>query len=100
MEDEAQEILNLGAGKNLGDILLYPATHELQERCVNILAHLWRHAEPAEHKDAEPGVSESEATEGGAKSECGGAVGNSTIGSSEAVLLAALAMKWRWRRTA
>jgi glutamate decarboxylase len=52
----------------------YPQTAELENRCVSILADLWN--APATRGDA---------------------VGTSTIGSSEAVMLGALALKWKWR---
>src|SRR5581483_10655454 len=61
------------ADKNMIDKDEYPQTAELESRCVNILADLW-HA-PEERT----------------------ATGCSTTGSSEAVMLAALALKWRWR---
>ncbi|MGZ4518678.1 MAG: glutamate decarboxylase, partial [Mycobacteriaceae bacterium] len=52
----------------------YPQTAAIESRCVSMVADLF-HA-PGEAKDA---------------------TGVSTIGSSEAVMLAGLAMKWRWR---
>ncbi|KAF6005496.1 hypothetical protein F1559_005100 [Cyanidiococcus yangmingshanensis] len=53
----------------------YPQTVEIHNRCVNIIAHLF-HAPVADGDQA---------------------VGTSTVGSSEAIMLAVLAMKWRWR---
>ncbi len=53
----------------------YPQTAEIERRCVNMVAHLF-HAPDDPEADA---------------------VGASTIGSSEAVMLAGLAMKWTWR---
>ncbi|MGH2885451.1 MAG: pyridoxal-dependent decarboxylase, partial [Solirubrobacteraceae bacterium] len=61
------------ADKNMIDKDEYPLTAELDARCVNIVADLW--SSPA---------SES-------------ATGCSTTGSSEAAMLAGLALKWRWR---
>ncbi|MGH3262352.1 MAG: glutamate decarboxylase, partial [Trebonia sp.] len=52
----------------------YPQTVELGDRCVNMLARLF-HA--ADHHAS---------------------VGTATVGSSEAIHLAGLAMKWRWRK--
>jgi glutamate decarboxylase len=52
----------------------YPATAEIENRCVHILAHLWN--------------SPSAAT----------TIGCSTTGSSEAAMLAGLALKWKWRK--
>jgi len=59
--------------KNMIDKDEYPQTAEIERRCINIVADLF-HAAPS-----------------------GDAVGVSTIGSSEAVMLGGLAMKWRWR---
>jgi glutamate decarboxylase len=61
------------ADKNIVDKDEYPQTAEIEARCVDIIADLW-HADEAEH-----------------------ATGCSTTGSSEAAMLAGLAMKWRWR---
>jgi glutamate decarboxylase len=61
------------ADKNMIDKDEYPMTAEIEARCVNILADLW-------------GAAESES-----------ATGCSTTGSSEAAMLAGMALKWRWR---
>jgi len=73
MEPEADRLMAECADKNMIDKDEYPQTAELERRCVNILADLW-HA-PA-----------------GAAG-----VGCSTTGSSEACMLAGLALKRRWR---
>jgi glutamate decarboxylase len=73
MEDEARRLLLECADKNMIDKDEYPHTAELERRCVNILASLWN-----------------------APSE-GDAVGCSTTGSSEACMLAGLALKRRWQ---
>jgi glutamate decarboxylase len=73
MEPEADLLMAETFDKNMIDKDEYPQTAEIERRCVNIVADLF-HA-PAD----------------------GDAVGVSTIGSSEAVMLAGLAMKWRWR---
>src|SRR5689334_1204968 len=73
MEPEAQRLMAEAFDKNMIDKDEYPATAEIERRCVNIVADLF-HAQPHET-----------------------AVGVSTIGSSEAVMLAGLALKWRWR---
>ena len=73
MEPQANELLAECADKNIIDKDEYPQTAELERRCVGILAELW-HA---------PGH--------------GRATGCSTTGSSEAAMLAGLALKWRWR---
>ncbi|WP_277207273.1 glutamate decarboxylase [Isoptericola croceus] len=73
MEPEADRLMTESFDKNMIDKDEYPQTAEIERRCVNIVADLF-HA---------PAGS--------------GAVGASTIGSSEAVMLGGLAMKWRWR---
>ncbi len=75
MEPEARALLASSADKNIVDKDEYPRTAELERRCVNVLADLW-HA---------PGAGEGTAT------------GCSTTGSSEACMLAGMALKWRWR---
>src|SRR4029453_15382270 len=59
--------------KNMIDKDEYPQTAEIERRCVNMVAHLFNAPED------------------------GDAVGASTVGSSEAVMLAGMALKWRWR---
>src|SRR5947209_2500766 len=61
------------ADKNMIDKDEYPQTAEIESRCVNILADLWN---APEHTNA---------------------TGCSTPGSSEAAMLAGMALKWRWR---
>src|SRR6476619_5583026 len=73
MEPQAQFLMVEAFDKNMIDKDEYPATAEIERRCVNMVASLF-HAQPHET-----------------------AVGVSTIGSSEAVMLAGLALKWRWR---
>jgi glutamate decarboxylase len=71
MEPRARLLMAECFDKNMIDKDEYPRTAELEQRCVNMLAHLW-HA---------PGAP----------------VGCSTTGSSEACMLAGLAMKRRWQ---
>jgi glutamate decarboxylase len=75
MEPEAEALMAETFDKNMIDKDEYPVTADIERRCVNIVADLF-HAPPA-----------------------GNAVGVSTIGSSEAVMLAGMAMKWRWRQS-
>ncbi|GAA1897751.1 glutamate decarboxylase [Streptantibioticus ferralitis] len=72
-EPEVQTIMAEALDKNLIDKDEYPQTAEIESRCVHILADLWH---------APDGSS---------------AVGCSTTGSSEAAMLAGLAMQRRWR---
>ncbi len=62
------------ADKNMIDKDEYPETAAIEARCVNILADLWN---SPEHESA---------------------TGCSTTGSSEAAMLAGMALKWRWRK--
>jgi glutamate decarboxylase len=73
MEPEAELLFAECAAKNMIDKDEYPQTAELERRCVNMIAHLW-HAP-----------------------ESGAATGCSTTGSSEACMLAGLALLHRWR---
>lgn len=63
--------------KNFIDYEEYPQSAEIQNRCVSMIARLF-HAPQSDGQG-------------------GGAVGTSCIGSSEAIMLAVLAMKRRWR---
>jgi glutamate decarboxylase len=65
--------------KNMIDKDEYPATAAIEQRCVCMVADLF-HAENL--RDDDPSS----------------AVGVSTVGSSEAVMLAGLAMSWLWRQ--
>jgi glutamate decarboxylase len=73
MEEEVEKLMADAFSKNFIDYEEYPQTAEIQNRCVNMIGNLY-HA-PA-----------------------GDAVGTSTVGSSEAIMLAVLAMKRRWRK--
>ena len=78
MEPEADRLMAEAFDKNMIDKDEYPQTAEIERRCVNMVAAPVPRAR-------RPGAD---------------AVGASTIGSSEAVMLAGLAMKWRWRARA
>jgi glutamate decarboxylase len=73
MDDEAALLMAESANKNAIDWDEYPQTVALQDRCVNMLSRLFG---ADEHHDS---------------------VGTATVGSSEAIHLAGLAMKFRWR---
>jgi glutamate decarboxylase len=73
MEPEADRLMAETFDKNMIDKDEYPQTAEIERRCVNIVADLFN------------------------APTTGDAVGVSTIGSSEAVMLGGLAMKWSWR---
>ncbi len=79
MDPEAEKLMAETFDKNMIDKDEYPATAAIEQRCVCMVADLF-HAEGLD--DADPAS----------------ACGVSTIGSSEAVMLGGLAMKWRWRQ--
>src|SRR4051812_12319174 len=71
MEPEAQRIIAENLHRNYIDHAEYPQTAEIEQRCIRMLAHLY-HA---------PGPT----------------TGTRTQGSSEAIMLGALSLKWKWR---
>src|SRR5262245_31493551 len=73
MEPQATRLMADTFDKNMIDKDEYPRTADLEQRCVNMLSRLWN--SPAEDE----------------------ATGTSTTGSSEAAMLAGMALKWRWR---
>ena len=73
MEPEGRVLMDECAEKNMIDKDEYPVTAEQEMRCVAMLADLW-HADAAEDP-----------------------TGCSCTGSSEAAMLAGLALKWSWR---
>jgi glutamate decarboxylase len=72
MEPEAQQVIVSNLHRNFIDHAEYPQTFEIQQRCIRMLAELF-HA---------PGET----------------TGTSTQGSSEAIMLGALSLKWKWRQ--
>ncbi|MDQ6687850.1 MAG: glutamate decarboxylase [Actinomycetota bacterium] len=72
MEPAARQLMADCVDKNMIDKDEYPQTAELERRCVAMLADLWHAPEPEQ------------------------ATGCSTTGSSEACMLAGLALKRRW----
>ncbi len=73
MEPEAKTLMAETFDKNMIDKDEYPQTAEIERRCVIMLGRLWR----------APDISR--------------IIGCSTTGSSEACMLAGLALKWKWR---
>lgn len=74
MDREADELFALTYDKNMIDKDEYPQTAAIEARCVSIIANLWNSPDGSQ------------------------AIGTSTIGSSEAVMLAGLALKRRWQQ--
>ena len=104
VDKECHELVTESLNKNMPDQDQYPHSNDIQDRCISILADLWNAPTtsntPATNPDGK------EVKDGGGKEanpntttgeESQHAVGTATIGSSEAILLAGLAMKWRWR---
>ncbi|HEU5484858.1 MAG TPA: pyridoxal-dependent decarboxylase, partial [Microlunatus sp.] len=71
MEPEAQRIIADNLHRNFIDHAEYPRTAEIEQRCIRMLADLF-HA---------PGET----------------TGARTQGSSEAIMLGALSLKWKWK---
>jgi glutamate decarboxylase len=71
MEPEARRVIDENLHRNFIDHAEYPQTFEIQQRCVRMLAELFN----------APGET----------------TGTSTQGSSEAIMLGALSLKWKWR---
>lgn len=88
VEPEAMQIMVDNLNKNLADTGEYPQLNDLQDRCVNMLAGLF-HA-PSKRVGALSSLGEDEKSNAHA-------CGTSTVGSSEAIMLAGLALKWKWR---
>jgi glutamate decarboxylase len=72
MEPEAREVISANLHRNFIDHAEYPRTAEIEQRCIRMLADLF-HA---------PGPT----------------TGARTQGSSEAIMLAGLSLKWNWRK--
>ncbi|GAA2329536.1 glutamate decarboxylase [Dactylosporangium salmoneum] len=75
MEPEADRLMAESLDKNLIDRDEYPRTTDLESRCARMLAGLWHAPDPR----SSPGAS--------------------TVGSSEACMLAGLALKRRWQHS-
>ncbi|WP_062517249.1 glutamate decarboxylase [Demequina gelatinilytica] len=73
MDEHANRLYAETVDKNMIDKDEYPKTAEIETRCWRILADLWHAPDPSH------------------------AIGTSTIGSSEAAMLAGLALMRRWR---
>ncbi|NEX20003.1 glutamate decarboxylase [Thiorhodococcus mannitoliphagus] len=71
MEPQAEKLMAESFDKNMIDKDEYPQTAAIEARCVNIVSNLFNAPEEG--------------------------VGASAVGSSEAIMLAGMALKWRWR---
>ena len=79
LEPEEVEIAAMGLKVNLADQTVYPQSYKLHDTAVNMIADLWHCPQGEEFE------------------EYGVAAGAGTVGSTEACLLAGLALKFRWR---
>lgn len=75
MEAEAEKLMMEAFSKNFIDYEEYPVTADIQNRCVNMIARLFNIPTHDDNTNA---------------------MGTSTVGSSEAIMLATLAMKKTW----
>ncbi|MGA8926662.1 MAG: glutamate decarboxylase [Solirubrobacterales bacterium] len=71
MEPEARQVIDENLDRNFIDHAEYPMTAEIEQRCIRMLAKLFN----------APGET----------------TGARTQGSSEAIMLGALSLKWKWR---
>ena len=78
-EPEEDEIALMGLRVNLADQTVYPQSYQLHDNVVNMIANLWHCPLPDDFD------------------EYGVFPGAGTVGSTEACLLAGLALKFRWR---
>jgi glutamate decarboxylase len=82
MEPEEEEVALLGLGVNLADGSVYPSSVNLHDTVVNMIAKMW-------HAPIDASI-----TDDDGRTKYTGA---GTVGSTEACLLAGLALKFRWR---
>mmetsp|Transcript_17704 Transcript_17704/g.38395 ORF Transcript_17704/g.38395 Transcript_17704/m.38395 type:complete len:576 (+) Transcript_17704:62-1789(+) len=80
-EPEEERVACLGMRINIADQTVYPVTYQIHDHVINMLASLW-------HAPADSTVFK----------ETGVHAGAGTVGSTEACLLAGLALKFRWRQ--
>ncbi|KAI0860286.1 glutamate decarboxylase [Xylaria cubensis] len=79
MEEEAEKLMTESFSKNFIDYEEYPQSADIQNRCVSMIGRLFN--APTSNLSGEDSA----------------AIGTSCVGSSEAIMLAVLAMKKRWK---
>jgi len=79
-EEEEESVALMGLRVNLADQTVYPQSYKMHDTVVNMLADLWHCPVPEDFEDY------------------GVYPGAGTVGSTEACLLAGLALKFRWRQ--
>lgn len=75
-EEEVEKLMTEALPKNFIDYEEYPQTAEIQNRCVSMIARMFNAPTASEEDNA---------------------MGTSTVGSSEAIMLGVLSMKRRWQ---
>ena len=80
-EPEEKQVALLGLSVNIADQTIYPQSFKMHNDALNMIAHLWH----CPKNEAE-------------FNEAGCFAGAGTVGSTEACLLAGLALKFRWRK--
>lgn len=78
-EEDEEAVALLGMRVNLADQTVYPQSYKMHDTVVNMIANLWHCPKPEDFDETHvfPGAG--------------------TVGSTEACLLAGLALKFRWR---
>jgi glutamate decarboxylase len=84
MDAQADRLALESIGKNLINSAEYPNTEIIHQRVIRIIANLF-HAELPPENEAD-------------EADDAGFIGTTTVGSSEAMMLALLAHKWNWRK--
>lgn len=82
VDEEPLKLIVRNLTKNLADNDEYPSLIELQSRCISILSSLWHAPKHFDHKSGKHVTN---------------TIGTATTGSSEAILLAGLALKKNWQ---
>lgn len=78
-EEAEEDVALMGLRVNLADQTVYPRSYRMHDSVVNMIARLWHCPTPSDFE------------------EKGVFAGAGTVGSTEACLLAGLALKFRWR---
>lgn len=78
-EEEEEAVALMGMRVNLADQTVYPQSYKMHNSVINMIARLWHCPQPDDFD------------------EYGVYAGAGTVGSTEACLLAGLALKFRWR---
>lgn len=84
METEAEQLAYESISKNLINVAEYSRTEAIHKRVISMIARLFHANVPADEHEQTGHQS--------------GFIGTTTVGSSEAVMLALLAHKWNWKK--